>query len=173
LSRLAKRRPKTRSGATEILVFIKSRMTNIKDMLAELLYISNTQPMRSERICTALVLLRDDLRDMTESGAPASDAPQTTAERSVLTHGTVQDIRAWVELTRRYGKLTRFELIALADEFQKMDKSVPRITRNDKRHTVALVQWMEKNWNRIEPCLPSVCFLDEEYNLVQGATVDE
>jgi hypothetical protein len=84
----------------------------------------------------------------------------------------VQDIRAWKALTQCYGKLTRFDLIALAGEFQKMDANVPKITRTDKRHTLSLVQWMDRHWEKIQPYLPRVCFLDDSYNLVRGETSD-
>jgi hypothetical protein len=137
-------------------------MTNLKDASADLLVIATEHPDLRESILGGLEQLRDDLRNEEE------EVPESARKHSMGSNDAIEDIPAWKELTRIFGKLRRFDLISIARGVQLMNDNIPKIGRKHKRSTLVLVQWMEQNWNDIFPSLSHMHFFDQEGKLIEA-----
>jgi hypothetical protein len=68
--------------------------------------------------------------------------------------------------TAIFGRLLQFEVVSLVNAVRMNCPHLTKLERRQKRSFVALVQFVEENWDRIEPCLSDIVFADENLQLV-------
>jgi hypothetical protein len=144
-------------------------MDHLKAACTDVLMRFLENPQCAESVQQQLSNLVSHLRSL----SPAPEGAEEAENRPGPARVDLDGIPAWRKLTERYGKLSKFSVIAIVDAVASNCPDLPSLTRQQKRTITALLQFVEQNWAMIEPQLDNIWFTDENFHPVQPEGAEE